>query len=200
VLDPAPADPAIAASMGARGPRDEPPRLVAVIFARGAHPEALALVRRLAREGVAAAADDHGWLTGPVERQIFLAAAVCAVLGVALLLAFVAIAALASRRRSRALTSRIQLLSRLGMSDGSLTLRLAGPVVLGLAAAAILGAALGCLLQGVFGIGLVGTTALIPAPTTSDLLLAAIWAPTAILFGGLAAVAVAARTVRRIWP
>ena len=194
VLDPAPADQRLAASIGAAGSRTDPPRLVAVTFVRGARPPAKALQDRLAREGVAGAVDDHGSLTGPVERRSLLRlGTLAAVIGVMIAI-FAGLGALGAARQVAALDSRLVLLTRLGMADRPLIGEVVTPLAVETATGALAGAAVAWLAEALGVIPMSGTAQF----TVVDVAAVVVWLALAALAWSGAAILVAAGGLKRL--
>ncbi|MDB5479776.1 MAG: cell division protein, partial [Caulobacteraceae bacterium] len=141
VLDPDPADGAAARIMGLTGTATagDSPRLLATTSAGGEGVSAAALARALRRENVAAAVDDHGVWTGPLERTAVVLGAAAAGLLLVLIILVWALAAAAAAAAVRRRASRVNLLLHLGATDPAIT----GPFRARAVGAAALGAVIG---------------------------------------------------------
>jgi len=201
VLAPAPEDRAIADTMGAGA---SPARLIALAFAPRAAPASVptigALIADLSREGVAAAADDHDPVTGPVEHALAVDAAGLAFTGAILTGVLAGLTAAMIRSRARRVAPRITLLSGLGMTNTALLTRLLSPVILSASLALIIGGAGALAILGLAAPRLPGLAAVIPAPGAVDLILAAAWPALAIPVVISAAAVVGAAWMKRLAP
>lgn len=141
VLDPDPADAAAARIMGLSGTATagDSPRLLAATSAGEEGASAAALARDLRRENVAAAVDDHGVWTGPLERTAVVLGAAAAGLFIVLITLVWALAATAAAAAVRRRASRVNLLLHLGATDPAI----AGPFRARAVGATALGAVIG---------------------------------------------------------
>jgi hypothetical protein len=201
VLEPAPGDAAIAEALGARGAPETPVRLIALTYQpQSRHPTASEILRQLRSHGLVAAADDHGLMSGPVERVLVLDAARLA--GVCLV-AFVALTALSAWAVDRIVThhgGRLALLGRLGMTDSALLTQIIVPMAAAAAAIGVLGAIGGALAALSGGFRPPGLSAIVAAPRPADLPLVMLWPPLTLLAVVGTAAVTARRHLRRVIP
>jgi cell division protein FtsX len=210
VLDPAPGDSlaGMAMGLGPAVPGADPPRLLAATFSGGGGGSAATLVRVLRRENLAAAIDDHGVWTGPLERTAAALAAVAAALLLVLLVIVWTLSAASAGAAFRRREDRALLLVHLGATDqaivGPFRSRAVGATALGAligaGAAAALGAAMiwspavAATIAGQIA-ARIGTA---PALETWDLAAAAIWPPLAVLVAFWAAGGAAKARLRAV--
>ncbi|MBV8682148.1 MAG: hypothetical protein JO111_04690 [Caulobacteraceae bacterium] len=194
VLDPAPLDSLLADILGA--PRFSgaagPPRLLMVTWRPGGHGDLRAMVEGLRREGLAAAADDHGLWSGGIERTGVIALADAALGLFAIVAIAAALGALAAGRRAELVWERLGLLARLGGSPGPPVAAIAGAAGLCMGLALAAGAAFVVALDWASPPNL-GLPPGFAAPPLPALAMASVVA----LAAGLAAAGAAARTARR---
>jgi cell division transport system permease protein len=117
----------------------EPPRLIAATFDAGDRAAAAAISDDLRSANVAAAVDDHGLWTGPLERTAVIAAAAAAVVLLVLAALAWAFAAASIRAAVRARTEQVGLLLHLGASDDMILRPFRARVVGGAALGALIG-------------------------------------------------------------
>jgi cell division protein FtsX len=141
VLDPDPADAIAGRIMGLAGatPGGEPPRLLATTFVGGDSASAAALAQDLRRENVAAAVDDHGVWTGPIERTAVLVSAAAGGLLLVMIALVWGLAAASAGAAVGRRADRVRLLLHLGATDGMIL----GPFRARAVGAAALGALIG---------------------------------------------------------
>jgi cell division protein FtsX len=141
VLDPAPVDALAARLLGMPPqPASTPaPRVLAVRFKPGATITAARAADALSREGLVAACDDHGALSGPIERRGLLVAGAIAAAFVALLAVQAILIGQAIGATTRRLRERLLLLTQLGAAPSALARPLRDHAVVSAAVGAVLG-------------------------------------------------------------
>ena len=206
ILDPAPGDglAATAMGLGAGDDRGGTPRLLAAAFAPGHGAARPAVADLLSRQGVAAAADVHDTLDSPLERLAFGGAGVAAALPLTLIAGLWWLTAWAATRAGRRLSSRLDLLSRLGAAESQLAPPLAGGATTAVLVGAVLGTgaalalAAGALWLPAAGAWLAGRDVPTLVADGWDLAPVALWPALAVLIGFLAARSGARRVLRTL--
>ena len=189
VLDPATVDMAAGRVLGLTpsAPSTAPPRMLSVRFRPGSAMTAAQATDLLRRQGLAAAGDDHGPWTGPIERRGLFAAGAVGAIFLAVLASHAALTGAVITAAVRRLRERLGLLVQLGADTRALARPFRDHAIVSATAGAMLGSAIVVVMIAVLAfepamaIRLSAWLPGLPPIKGLDVIMGALWIPLAVV-------------------